>query len=85
MSEAQKDISRSAGFALSEKIEQDKHKRGKARSLKPLAQLWPFAARYKLRLLLFLLFLALSSLMTLGLSFIGKFMTDCGFGKTDGP
>jgi len=38
---------RSAGAALAETIAQDKDKRGKARSLRPLAYLWPYVWRYK--------------------------------------
>ena len=70
---------------MTAKIEHDKNKRSKARSFGPLKQLWPFAARYPFQLLLFVFFLAFSSVMTLGLSFIGKLMTDCGFGKEDAP
>jgi len=81
----QTDPSRSAGIAMEAKIEHDKNKRSKARSFKPLRKLWPFAARYPWQLALFVFFLAFSSIMTLGLSFIGKLMTDCGFGKEDAP
>ncbi|MEE9271730.1 MAG: ABC transporter transmembrane domain-containing protein [Robiginitomaculum sp.] len=79
------DISRSAGFAYSAKIEQDKTKRSKARSFRPLRKLWPFVARYPVQLILFLVFLAFSSLMTLALSFIGRLVTDCGSAKENAP
>jgi ATP-binding cassette, subfamily B, bacterial len=77
--------SRSAGITFSAKIEHDKNKRAKARSFGHLRKLWPFAARYPFQLSLFMLFLILSSLMTLGLSFIGKLVTDCGTAKENAP
>ncbi len=78
-------IDRSAGAAMDAQIEHDKNKRTKARTFTPLKKLWPFAAKYPGQLLLFLFFLVVSAFMTLGLSFIGKFMTDCGFGKEEVP
>ena len=57
------DESRSAGAALATSIEEDKDKRGKARTVKPLRQLWPYIARYPLTLILFMIFLALACLL----------------------
>lgn len=73
------DENRSSGAALVASIEQDKNKRGKARSVKPLRQLWPFIARYPVTVTAFLVFLALSSLMTLSVGLALKVITDCGF------
>ena len=77
--------SRRAGAAYISGIERDKDKRARARSFRPLTGLWPFVARYPGRLTAFLIFLALSSLMSLSLSFILRGMVDCGFGGTGAP
>jgi len=74
------DSSRSSGAAFAAKIDQDKAGRGKARSLRPLAKLWPFISRYPGQLIAFLIFLALSALGSLSLSWLGKIIVDCGFG-----
>lgn len=74
------DTHRSAGAAYAKTIEQDKGKRGKARSLRPLAYLWPYVWRYKLWLCAFLLFLILSTITSLSLPMIIKIIVDCGFG-----
>jgi ATP-binding cassette subfamily B protein len=80
------DVSRSAGAAYMRAVETDKSKRSKARNFKPLRRLWPFVAQYPVRLSAFLIFLALSSLMTLALSFFMRGIAECGFGtKTDVP
>ena len=71
------DYSRSPGAGFAETIEKDKGKRAKARSFKPLFKLWKFIGRYPGRLTLFLVFLVLSSLMTLGLTFIPRIGLDC--------
>lgn len=71
---------RSGGAALNEQINQDKHKRVSSSSLRPLAKLWPFVARYPVRLALFILFLSLSALATLLLPNLLKLIIDCGFG-----
>jgi len=55
------DESRSSGAVLAASIEQDKDKRGKARTVKPLRQLWPFIARYKLIVAAFIIFLTFYS------------------------
>lgn len=73
------DESRSSGAALAASIEEDKDKRGKARTVKPLRQLWPFIARYKFIVTAFILFLILSSAMTLSIGGALKVVTDCGF------
>jgi len=72
---------RSAGAALAETIAQDKDKRGKARSLRPLAYLWPYVWRYKGWLLAFIVFLILSAAASLTLPLIFKIIVDCGFGE----
>lgn len=74
------DSSRSSGAAFAAKIEQDKAGRSKARSLRPLAKLWPFIARYPGQIVAFLIFLTLSALGSLSLPWIGKIIIDCGFG-----
>ncbi len=77
---------RSSGASLATKIERDKQHRDKARSFKPLRYLWPFVTRYPKKLAAFLVFLFASSAMTLTLTFIFRFMGDCGFdGKSDAP
>ena len=74
------DESRSAGAALATSIEEDKDKRGKARTVKPLRQLWPYIARYPLTLTLFMIFLALAALLNLGITEAFRVIVDCGFG-----
>ncbi len=71
---------RSAGAALAETIAQDKDKRDKARSLRPLAYLWPYVWRYKAWLAAFLILLVLSTAASLTLPLIFKVIVDCGFG-----
>jgi len=73
------DESRSSGAALAASIEEDKDKRGKARNVKPLRQLWPFIARYKLIVLAFFTFLILAAAMQLSIGLAVKVITDCGF------
>lgn len=75
------DSSRSSGAAFAAKVDQDKAGRSKARSLRPLAKLWPFISRYPGQLIAFLIFLALSALGSLSMSWIGKIIVDCGFGE----
>ncbi len=72
-------------MAYAADIEVDKNKRKKSRSFRPLLRLWPFAAKYPGQMALFLLFLALSTMMTLGLSFVIRGITDCGFANADQP
>jgi len=74
------DSSRSSGAAFAAKIDQDKAGRGKARSLRPLAKLWPFIRRYPGQLIAFLVFLTLSALGSLTMPWIVKIIIDCGFG-----
>ncbi len=73
------DDSRSAGAALTASIELDKDKRGKARTVKPLRQLWPYITRYKAMVFAFLLFLILAAAMQLSIGLAVKVITDCGF------
>jgi ATP-binding cassette subfamily B protein len=77
------DPSRSSGAAFIAKIDQDKASRSKARSLRPLAKLWPFISRYPGQLSAFLLFLILSALGSLMMPWIFKLIIDCGFGEGD--
>ena len=73
------DPSRSAGARYSQAVEQDKGKRERSRSLRPLAKLWPFVRRYPGRLFAFVVFLVLSSVFTLALPGMLKVVVDCGF------
>ena len=77
------DESRSSGAALAASIEQDKDKRGKARSIKPLRRLWPFIARYPFIISMFLIFMSIATVMNLGVSFAARIILDCGL-KGDG-
>ena len=77
------DSSRSSGAAFAAKIDQDKAGRSKARSLRPLAKLWPFISRYPGQLIGFLVFLTLSALGSLSMSWIGKIIVDCGFRESN--
>ena len=77
------DYSRTAGAGFAEAIEKDKGKRAKARSFKPLFRLWKFIGRYPGRLTLFLIFLVLSSVMTLGLTAIARIAIDCSGDSAD--
>ena len=72
------DESRTEGAALAASIELDKDKRGKARSVKPLRMLLPFVGRYPLIVALFLIFLAIATVMNLGISFAARIVLDCG-------
>lgn len=71
---------RSAGAAYAKSIDQDKDKRAKARSLRPLAYLWPYVWAYKFWLFVFLILLVLSTAASLTLPMIFKLIVDCGFG-----
>lgn len=73
------DSSRSSGAAYANKVNQDKAGRLKGRSLRSLAKLWPFIRPYPLQLLAFLVFLSLSALGSLAMSWIVKLVIDCGF------
>ncbi len=73
------DDSRSSGAALAEAIEQDSDKRGKASTVKPLRQIWPFIAKYPGMVFAFLFFLILAAAMTLSIGLAIKVITDCGF------
>ena len=55
MAEPTTDPSRSSGAAFAAKVDQDKSGRGKARSLRPLTQLWPFIRPYPGQLIAFCL------------------------------
>ncbi len=80
MANTSTDPSRSSGAAFTAKVDQDKAGRNKARSLRPLAKLWPFISRYPGQLFAFLLFLTLSALGSLTMPWILKLIIDCGFG-----
>jgi ATP-binding cassette subfamily B protein len=56
-------------------------RRGKARDLRPLAQLWPFVAAHKGQAALALVFLLFSTTMTLGLTGAGRLVVDHGFSR----
>ncbi len=73
------DDSRSSGAALAQAIEQDSDKRGKASTVKPLRQIWPFIAKYPVMVFAFLIFLILAAAMTLSIGLAIKVITDCGF------
>ncbi|PHR94131.1 MAG: ABC transporter [Robiginitomaculum sp.] len=80
------DPSRSSGAAYASQVERDKSHRSKAKTFRPLLYLWPFVAKYPGRLTAFMIFLVLSTMMTLGLSFAMRAVAECGFdGKIDGP
>lgn len=80
MSEPSNQIRRGGGAAYSAKIGQESGHRNRSRSIHPLSHIWPFIARYPGRLILFLVFLALSSIMTLTIPALAKLIIDCGFG-----
>jgi len=73
------DVSRSSGAALAAQIEDDKNKRGKAKTVKPLRQLWPFLARYPLTLIFFLAALFIAAGLNLAMTLAAKVIVDCGF------
>ena len=75
------DSSRSAGARYMQAVDQEKGKRERSRSLRPLAALWPLVARYPVRLVLFVVFLILSSVFTLALPGALKVVVDCGFAE----
>jgi len=78
------DVSRSSGAALAAQIEDDKNKRGKAKTVKPLRQLWPFLARYPLTLIFFLAALFIAAGLNLAMTLAAKVIVDCGFiGEAD--
>ncbi len=72
---------RSSGTGYAARIEQEKGHRAKSRSLKPLAKLWPFVAKYPGQLLAFLAFLILSAGFSLMVPAMLKLIVDCGFGE----
>lgn len=80
MSENSKQFRRGGGAAYAAKIDQDSGHRSRSRSIRPLRYIWPFIIRYKVRLILFLIFLALSSIATLTIPALAKLIIDCGFG-----
>lgn len=79
MADTTQNPDRSAGAALAETIELDKDKRTKARTVKPLRQLWPFIARYPGMLILFLIFLTLAAVLNLAITEGFRVIVDCGF------
>ncbi len=80
MADSRPDISRSSGTAFAAKVAEDKAGRSKARSLRPLAKLWPFVRRYPGQLIAFLFFLTLSAAGSLAIPAILRLIIDCGFG-----
>lgn len=80
MAEQNKQIQRGGGAAYTAKINQESGHRNRSRSIQPLRHIWPFIARYPGRLILFLIFLALSSMATLAIPALAKLIIDCGFG-----
>ena len=70
---------RSRGAAFAAEISRDKDHRSKAKSLRPLATLWPFVAKYPFRLIAFIVLLILSVIATLTLPAILRIIIDCGF------
>lgn len=78
------DPSRSSGATYASQVERDKSHRSKAKTFRPLLYLWPFVARYPGRLIAFLFFLALSTMMSIGFSFAIRALADCGFGEKVG-
>ncbi len=80
MSEQSKQFRRGGGAAYLAKIDQESGHRNRSRSIRPLRHIWPFIARYPGRLVLFLIFLALSSIATLTIPALAKLIIDCGFG-----
>ena len=79
MSSPSPDPSRRSGAAYVAAVDQEKTKRGKGRSLRPLGKLWPFIKPYPLQLIAFLVFLILSAFGSLAMSWIVKLIIDCGF------
>ena len=82
MSKSSQHPDRSSGAAMKAEINAKKAQRNAGRSLKPLARLWRFIARYPARLGFFLLFLGLSAIATLLLPNLLKLIIDCGFGSS---
>lgn len=80
-SNAQKPASgvRTRGAAFSAEIDRDKAHRDKAKSIKPLARIWPFVAKYPLWLTAFIILLVLSVIASLTLPAILRVIIDCGF------
>ena len=72
-------ITRSRGAAFAAEINRDKDHRSKAKSLRPLATLWPFVAKYPFWLIAFIILLILSVIATLTLPAILRIIIDCGF------
>ncbi len=79
MAKTQHNPERSAGAAYAKAVELDKDKRDKARSLRPLAYLWPHVWNYKGWLFAFLAFLVLSTAASLTFPMILRIVLDCGF------
>lgn len=79
MSETKTQAHRSRGAAFSAEITRDKAHRDKAKSLRPLARLWPFVAKYPMWLSAFLVLLVLSVIASLTLPAILRVIIDCGF------
>ena len=80
MTEQNKEFRRGGGAAYAAKVDQEKGHRARPRSVKPLQHIWPFVRKYPGRLILFLIFLALSSIATLSIPVLAKVIIDCGFG-----
>ncbi len=76
--DARADKDRGSSFAA--EMSRDAEHRAKARSIQPLARLFPFIFRYKGLLAAFAIFLVLASAMTLLLPAAFRLVVDCGFG-----
>ncbi|RKQ71854.1 ATP-binding cassette subfamily B protein [Litorimonas taeanensis] len=70
---------RGSGAALAVQIEEDSNKRTKAKTVKPLRQLWPFIGRYPLTLVFFLAALIIAAGLNLAMTLAAKVIVDCGF------
>lgn len=73
------DVSRSGGAALAAQIEDESDKRVKAKTVRPLRQLWPFIANYPGLVIGFIIFLVLAAAMQLSIGLAVKVIADCGF------
>lgn len=83
MTEPTSHTPRSGGAAFAAEVDRDKAHRARSRSLAPLKHIWPFIARYPGWVTLFLIFLTLSSVLTLVIPPLGKLIVDCGFAGPD--
>ena len=71
----------SSGSELVASIAKAADGRAKSKNLKPLSRLWPYLAAQSGDFLLMILFLCVSSVTTLGLTWVSKNLVDKGFGS----